>query len=81
MDKSEFDVTKHVLYSKHKLLGEKETGDILKKYGVTKKELPSIKASDPAIATLKAKVGNVIEITRQSPTAGIEKYYRVVIDG
>ena len=81
MDKNEFDVTKHVLYSKHKLLGEKETDEILKRYGVIKKELPSIKASDPAISMLKAKVGNVIEITRQSPTAGEQKYYRVVIDG
>jgi len=81
LDKNEFEVTKHVLYSKHKLLSVKETEEILKRFGITKKELPSIRASDPGISTLKAKVGNVIEIVRKSPTAGEQKYYRVVIDG
>ena len=33
---------------------------------------------DPAIVDLKPKAGDVIKITRESQTAGVAVYYRVV---
>lgn len=75
------DITRHTLVPKHELLSEKEKEELLKKYGVTLKQLPRILLSDPAIRHLNAKVGDVIKITRKSPTAGTSIYYRVVKKG
>lgn len=71
----------HVLIPKHELMSEEEVEELLKKYNVTKDKLPKIYESDPAIAELNAKPGDVIKITRKSPTAGIAFYYRLVIPG
>jgi DNA-directed RNA polymerase subunit H len=77
----EFDVTKHELVPKHEILSEEEKAKLLKKYGITIKELPRILASDPAIKSLNPKVGDVVKITRKSKTAGESVYYRVVVRG
>ncbi len=69
----------HELVPKHEILSEKDAKKILEKYGITKKELPKIKTNDPVIKAIDAEEGDVIEITRDSPTAGKTKYYRVVI--
>lgn len=72
-------IFEHELVPKHRIMSEKEVEELLKKYGVTKKELPKILDSDPAVKALGAKVGDVIEIQRESPVAGVIKYYRVVV--
>ena len=77
----EFDVTKHILVPKHELLTETEKEELLKRYGITIRQLPRILSSDPAIQHLNAKVGDVIKIIRKSPTAGEVVYYRVVKKG
>jgi DNA-directed RNA polymerase subunit H len=77
----EFDVTKHELVPKHEILSEEEKTKLLKKYGITIKELPRILASDPAIKSLNPKIGDVVKITRKSKTAGESVYYRVVVRG
>ena len=41
--------------------------------------LPKIRASDPMIAKVKPKKGEVLEITRKSQVAGESLYYRMVI--
>ncbi len=81
MGKKDFDVTKHILYSKHEVLSASEEKKLLEKYRVSKKQLPSIKKSDPGLSGLKVKIGDVIRIIRKSPTAGVHYYYRVVING
>jgi len=60
---------------------KEEVEELLKKYNVTKDKLPKIYEFDAAISKLSAKPGDVIKITRKSPTAGIAFYYRVVISG
>lgn len=75
------DVTKHALVPKHIKVGEKEKTDILKTYSITLKELPKVHARDPSIQHLDTKEGDVIKITRQSPTAGEISFYRRVIQG
>jgi DNA-directed RNA polymerase subunit H len=69
----------NILVPKHEVLTTEEANRVLEFYGVTKSELPKIKKTDPAIKKLGVKVGDIIKITRKSPTAGKALYYRVVI--
>ena len=41
--------------------------------------MPKIHVSDPAAVAIKAKIGDVIRVTRDSPTAGKAVFYRLVI--
>ena len=77
---AKFDVIKHVLVPKHTIISEKEKKQILEKYNISYKELPKIMANDSAIKHLKAKVGDIIKVSRISPTAGESIYYRGVIN-
>lgn len=72
---------KHKLVPTHKILSDKEKEKILNKYNLTAIELPKILKSDPALEELSPKVGDVVEITRESPSAGTSVYYRVIING
>ncbi len=60
-------------------MSEKEKRELLKKYSITLNQLPRIRVRDPAAMAIAAKIGDVIEITRKSRTAGETKYYRVVV--
>lgn len=75
----EFDPSKHVLVPKHELLNEDDVKKLLSEYEIEKEQLPKIRFSDPAAVAIKAKVGEVIRITRESPTAGRSFFYRMVI--
>ncbi len=77
----ELDVTKHVLVPKHEIISESEKEELLKKYGITLRQLPRILLNDPAIKHLNPKVGDVVKIIRKSSTAGEAEYYRVVVKG
>ena len=75
----EFKVTEHDLVPKHEILSEKDANKLLKELNITKKQLPKIYISDPVVEEIKAKVGNIIKITRKSLVSGENIYYRVVI--
>lgn len=75
----EFNVLNHSLVPKHEILSESDKEKLLKKYNITLKELPFIFYNDPAIKHLKPKAGDIIKITRASPTAGQTIYYRGVV--
>lgn len=74
-------IKKHVLIPKHIKLSEKEKKELFERYNISLEELPKIKKDDQAIARLNVKVGDVIKIIRQSPTAGEAAFYRGVIGG
>lgn len=69
----------HLLVPIHEILPEEETTEILKKFGGKKEKFPQILLSDPVIEELEAKKGDLIKITRETPTAGKTVYYRVVV--
>lgn len=70
----------HVLLMKHIKLSEDEAKRLLNKYNIDKKQLPLIFDKDPAITGSDAMPGDIIEITRVSPTVRNSKYYRVVVN-
>jgi DNA-directed RNA polymerase subunit H len=80
MKKTKFKVDKHILTPKHTKLSDKEKNALFEKYKVTSKEMPKIFKTDAAIRELGAKPGDIIKITKISPTAGQSIFYRVVID-
>jgi DNA-directed RNA polymerase subunit H (RpoH/RPB5) len=75
------DITKHELIPKHIILKENEKEELLKKYGITLRQLPRILLSDPMVKILNAKVGDVIKIIRKNETTGESEYFRVVVKG
>jgi len=53
----------------------------LKKYYTKPSQLPYIMISDKALEDLDVRPGDIIKITRKSPTAGESVYYRYVVEG
>lgn len=73
-----FEVKKHNFVPKHTKLNEVETKEILERFNIVKRKLPKISKKDPTIKDLGLEVGDVLKISRKSPTAGESTYYRVV---
>ncbi len=71
---------KHELVPKHEILSDDGKNDVLSMFKVTDKQLPKILISDPVVEMIGAKPGNVLRITRRSPTAGEAVYYRIVVE-
>jgi DNA-directed RNA polymerase subunit H len=73
------DITKHVLVPKRVLVSDSEKKKITETLKLSGKELPRILKTDPSLAGLKVKDGDVIKIIRQSLTAGETVFYRRVV--
>ena len=69
----------HMLVPKHEVLSKEEAEELLRSLGIKKEQLPKIKATDPIAKEIGAKVGEIVKITRESPTAGKSIAYRLVI--
>ena len=73
-------VPDHVYVPKHEIMTIKEAHKALKDFNCTPTELPLIFVNDPAIIGLGVKPGDMIKISRKSPTAGESIYYRYVVE-
>lgn len=73
------EISNHILVPTHEILDEKRATEVLMTYKVDRSKLPKIKKTDPALSE-GAKIGDVVKITRKSPTAGESIYYRVIIE-
>lgn len=73
-------ILEHFLVPKHRVLSPEEAQKVLEKYRIKPHQLPYILTSDPVVKALGAKPGDIIEIIRESPTAGKAVYYRVVVE-
>lgn len=69
----------HEYVPEHRILSDGEVEKLLKKFGIKKWQLPKIYDRDPVVMLKGAKPGEVVEITRNSQTAGESKYYRLVV--
>ncbi|MHA2298285.1 MAG: DNA-directed RNA polymerase subunit H [Candidatus Hodarchaeales archaeon] len=75
-----FDLFSHELVPKHEIAPPEEIADVVRKYSISVKQLPKISLEDPAVQLLGAKKGNIIKITRNSPTAGEFVAFRYVTE-
>ncbi len=73
-------VPDHIYVPKHEIISKQEAEQVLEKYNCNPTELPLIFVTDPAILGLGVKPGDLIKITRKSPTAGTSLYYRYVVE-
>ncbi|KYH41618.1 MAG: DNA-directed RNA polymerase subunit H [Candidatus Bathyarchaeota archaeon B26-2] len=74
-----FNIFDHDLVPKHEIIPREEAEKLLKKYRINPYNLPHIKASDPIAILIGAKPGDIVKITRRSPTAGFFVSYRYVV--
>lgn len=73
-----FDISEHDSVPEHKILTEEEVEEIFKNLDYDKYQLPRIKADDPVVKYIGAEEGDVLQITRESKTAGTFVTYRFV---
>ncbi len=74
-------ITNHIYQPKHEILPKDKAEEILKKYNAKPSQLPYIMITDKALENLDVRPGDIIKITRKSPTAGESVYYRYVVEG
>jgi DNA-directed RNA polymerase subunit H (RpoH/RPB5) len=74
----EVDIFQSSLVPKHEILSEDERRDLLSRLKIEEKQLPRIKPGDPAAKKLGAKKGDILRISRKSPTSGDYQYFRLV---
>ncbi len=72
-------ILEHELVPKHEVLSPEEAAELLKKLKINPAHLPWITIDDPVVKAIKAKPGDIIKITRKSPTAGEIVVYRYVV--
>ena len=73
-----FNILAHEMVPPHRVLFQDEKDIIYKKYYITSdKELPEISRFDPVALAMGIRPGELVEITRSSPTAITTKYYRL----
>ena len=63
-----------------RILTEEQAAKLLKKYRIQKNQLPRMRARDPAVQALQAKIGDVIAIDRPDETEKHNPAYRLVVD-
>jgi len=74
------DIRDHKAVPEHRKMTEDEVEELLEKFDADKSDLPRIERTDAALKQMDIEVGDVLEINRESPTAGKTTYYRRVIE-
>jgi DNA-directed RNA polymerase subunit H len=72
------DIQNHKLVPKHEIMSEEEISEEFSDVDYDFRDLPKIRANDPVVEAIGAQPGNVLRITRDSPTAGEYITYRIV---
>tara|TARA_X000000368_G_C22994842_1_gene696123 strand:+ start:422 stop:1072 length:651 start_codon:yes stop_codon:yes gene_type:complete len=73
----QFNVLKHELVPKHRILNFTEQKEFLKKYNITdSSQVPEISRFDPVSLCIGLRPGSIVNITRPSKTAITGEYFR-----
>lgn len=77
----QFNITKHMLVPKHELITDEHAiQDLVKSHNLkSRSQFPVILKSDPIARYMNARTGNVMKITRWSPTSGETVVYRCCV--
>lgn len=81
VEEIKIDIFKSKYVPNSRILSEDEKKALLEKYNISLVQLPKILHSDPISKALKAKAGDILECERKTKTAGLSKYYRIVVGG
>ena len=74
----QFNILKHSMVPKHRILSTQETDIIMKRYNITQKvNFPDISRFDPVARAIGIRPGDVCHIIRPSKTAIEANYYRI----
>jgi DNA-directed RNA polymerase subunit H len=76
---SKVSLQNHILVPVHEVLKKDEGEELLKTLDIDKEQLPKIKVDDPVAKEIGAKIGDIVRIIRESPTAGKSVVYRLVV--
>ena len=72
-----YNILDHVLVPPHRIIDNEERKEVAKYYNiVNNSQWPEISRFDPVAIAIGLKPGEVVEITRSSPTSLTTKYYR-----
>ena len=78
MKKIMFNMLKHTMVPKHRILNDDEKSEIYKKYNIINdSEMPEISRFDPVAKIIGLRPGQLCEITRSSKTSITSYYYRL----
>lgn len=76
----QYNISHHVLVPKHEIVRDEEfIESMLATYRLKKNQLPIIQKSDPMARYLHVAPGDVVKITRSSPSAGEAVVYRYCV--
>ena len=76
----QFNILKHSMVPKHRILTNVETDVVMKRYNITQKvNFPDISRFDPVARAIGIRPGDVCHIIRPSKTAIEADYYRICI--
>lgn len=74
------EIENHELVPEHRKMEEDEINELLEEFNIDKSDLPELKTDDAMTKRIDVEPGDVLEITRESPTAGETTYYRRVTE-
>jgi DNA-directed RNA polymerase subunit H (RpoH/RPB5) len=75
----QYNVTKHVLVPLHRRIDPNAVPDVLRTYGIKRHQLPLILHTDAVCRYLGVEPGDVIEVHRISPAAGVHVAHRLCV--
>jgi DNA-directed RNA polymerase subunit H len=74
------EIENHELVPEHRKMEEDEINELLEEFNIDKSDLPELTTDDAMTKRIDVEPGDVIEINRESPTAGETTYYRRVTE-
>ena len=76
----QFNISRHMLVPKHEIVhDEEEINTLLDTYQLKRNQLPILLKTDPMARYLDVKAGDIVKITRNSPSAGEAILYRYCV--
>jgi len=78
--KQTFEIMSHDLVPEHIIISDEEKKEVFKKYDITSDQLPKILHTDPVVASIGGKPGQLIKVVRKSRTADKSIAYRLVVE-